>query len=97
MDDKLDEGAILSADCPECEKESRLFRLARVEGYMKGCADQYGDRGMFKYVLGLNDHKGQLIIYWAKKPTEKERDIAGRAWESRVGDGSDNVVHTVKL
>ena len=41
----------------------------------------------------FRDHKGTLLVFWQAAPTAAEQAYWSRAWRSRVGDGTDDVVH----
>ncbi len=74
----------------------RIERLTRVYGYVVALADaQGGSDGFIEKFTQLHDHKGTLIVFWADAPTETEKAYFGRAWASKIGDGSDNVEHEV--
>jgi hypothetical protein len=71
----------------------RIERLDRVYGYAMALADADGNPGFVDKLTQVHDHKGTLLVFWQAPPTEAERDYWQRAWASRVGDGTDDVVH----
>ena len=74
----------------------RIERLIRVYGYVVALADLHGrSAGFIEKFSQLHDHKGTLIVFWSDMPTEEEKALFVRAWESKVGDGSSNVEHEV--
>ena len=72
----------------------RIERLTRVYGYAVALADAsgMGERFIEKFTQ-LHDHKGTLIVFWGDAPSEEEKAFFGRAWASKIGDGSSNVEH----
>jgi hypothetical protein len=74
----------------------RIERLNRVYGYAVGLADRAGNTVFLGKLAQLHDHKGQLVVQWLEAPTEAEKAYFTRAWQSRVGDETDNVTHEVK-
>jgi hypothetical protein len=75
--------------------ESRMTRMQRVIGYASALADHYGNRDLLSKIKGLEDHKGTLTVTWGRAPTDGEKEILVRAWNSRIGDGADNVEHAL--
>jgi len=73
----------------------RLIRLERVVGYVSALADYYGNEDVCSRIESLNDHKGVLTVTWHVQPTEVEKEVLSKAWKSRIGDGVDNVEHTL--
>jgi hypothetical protein len=71
----------------------RIERLDRVYGYAMALADVDGNPGFVEKLTQLHDHKGTLLVFWHAPPTAEERGYWQRAWASRVGDGTDDVVH----
>ena len=71
----------------------RIERLERVYGYAMALADVDGDGGFVDRLTQVHDHKGTLIVFWQLAPTEAEQAYWTRAWTSRVGDGTTDVVH----
>jgi hypothetical protein len=71
----------------------RIERLDRVYGYAMALADSDGNPGFVDKLTQVHDHKGTLLVFWHAPPTPAERDYWQRAWASRVGDGTDDVVH----
>lgn len=83
---------IISATNSNTEPD-RIERLTRVYGYVVGLADYFGNPDFIGKISQIHDHKGQLIIFWAAEPTEQEKGFFVRAWESKIGDGTQNVAH----
>ncbi|MES2935039.1 MAG: hypothetical protein V4805_16295 [Pseudomonadota bacterium] len=71
----------------------RIERLMRVYGYVVALADIAGDPEFILKVSQLHDHKGTLIVFWSDPPTEEEKYLFVKAWESKMGDGSSSVEH----
>ncbi|MES2898823.1 MAG: hypothetical protein V4723_03795 [Pseudomonadota bacterium] len=72
----------------------RIERLQRVYGYVVALADLGGrSAGFIEKFSQLHDHKGTLIVFWNEAPSEDEKQLFVRAWESKMGDGSSNVEH----
>lgn len=73
----------------------RLVRLERVVGYIQAVSDHVGF-DMLSGISRLHDHKGILHVEWLKSPSAPETAVVLKAWRSSVGDGSDNVEHSVR-
>ena len=73
----------------------RLDRLSRVIGYVGALADHFGNRDVLDKVENIHDHEGQLTIAWKQSPLAGEREFFVKAWESKIGDGADNVDHVL--
>jgi hypothetical protein len=73
----------------------RLERLTRVYGYVVALADVAENSTFIEKFSQMHDHKGTLIVFWHDTPTEEEKAFFGRAWASKMGDGSSNVEHEV--
>jgi hypothetical protein len=73
----------------------RLERLNRVYGYAIGVADADGSGDCITKLARLHDHKGTLIVTWHVAPSTTEKGYLARAWQSLVGDRSENVSHEV--
>ncbi len=71
----------------------RLERLNRVYGYAIGLADGDSNGACITKIARLHDHKGTLIVTWHVAPSAGEKEYFGRAWQSLVGDRSENVSH----
>ena len=71
----------------------RIERLDRVYGYAMALADVDGDGGFVDRLNQIHDHKGTLIVFWHEAPTEAQMHYWTRAWASKVGDGTNTVVH----
>ena len=74
---------------------SRISRLERVIGYVQALADYYGNKEILNKVSKLHDHKGNMTVTWNTQPTDGEKEMFVKAWESRIGDGADNVEHEI--
>ncbi len=77
------------------EEPFRIDRLNRVIGYVYALAESQGNRKILGKVERLHDHKGTLTVTWRNRPNEEEKRYFLRAWESVIGDGADNVEHSV--
>ncbi len=77
------------------EEPYRIDRLNRVIGYVYALAESGGNRSILGKVQRLHDDKGDLKVTWRVRPNEEEKKYFLRAWESVIGDGSDNVEHLV--
>ena len=73
----------------------RLERLNRVYGYAIAQADLDNDRDCITRLVRLHDHKGTLVVTWRVAPSDLEKAYFSRAWQSLVGDRSENVAHEV--
>ena len=71
----------------------RIERLDRVYGYAMALADVDGDASFVEKLTQIHDHKGTLIVFWQAPPSDAEQAYWTRAWTSRVGDGTLDVVH----
>lgn len=71
----------------------RLNRLHRVIGYVCALTNQSGNSLLLQKITNLHDHKGTLEVTWASIPSPEEKKYLSKAWESRIGDGADNVEH----
>jgi hypothetical protein len=71
----------------------RIERLDRVYGYAMALADVDGDGAFVDRVNQIHDHKGTLIVFWHEAPTGAQMHYWTRAWSSKVGDGTNTVVH----
>jgi hypothetical protein len=71
----------------------RIERLDRVYGYAMALADGEGNGAFVEKLTQIHDHKGTLIVFWHTPPTDAEKSYWTRAWTSRVGDGTLDVVH----
>lgn len=71
----------------------RVERLNRIYGYAVALADAAGNTECITKIAQLHDHKGNLIVTWREEPTNAERGFFLRAWQSLVGDRSENVSH----
>jgi len=74
----------------------RIYRLSRVIGYVQALAEQENNESILDKVSKLHDHEGTMTVVWKKQPTEKEKELFKKAWESRIGDGAPNVKHEVQ-
>ena len=74
----------------------RIERLNRVYGYAVGLADHFSNTQFITKLSQIHDHKGVLTVVWNVAPTDAEKQYFVRAWESLVGDGSNNVEHAVR-
>jgi hypothetical protein len=86
---------VISATNANTEPD-RIERLNRVYGYAVGLADQKGNREFIGKLARLHDDRGSLIVYWAKAPTESEKEFLLHAWSSLIGDGTQNVAHELE-
>ncbi len=82
----------LSATNSDTEPD-RVERLNRVYGYAIALADADGNAETITRLTRLHDHKGNLIVHWHEKPSDTEQSYFARAWQSLVGDRSQNVAH----
>lgn len=73
----------------------RIERLNRVYGYVLGLADHHGFTEFITKFTQIHDHKGNLIVYWDIAPTDAEKEVFVKAWESKIGDGTNKVTHEV--
>ena len=71
----------------------RVERVNRVYGYAIALADVDGNRECITKLVRLHDHKGNLVVTWRVAPTTREKTFLTRAWQSQVGDQSENVSH----
>jgi len=78
------------------EEPFRIVRLNRVIGYVCALAETHGNRKVLGKVKRLHDHKGTLTVTWSHRPSEEEKGYFLTAWESVIGDGADNVEHSVE-
>ncbi|SNS33133.1 hypothetical protein SAMN06265795_102248 [Noviherbaspirillum humi] len=74
----------------------RLERLNRVYGYAVGLADAAGNGGFLGKIRHIHDHKGRLLVAWYEQPSEEEKAYFLRAWQSKVGDESAEVEHSIE-
>ena len=82
----------LSANNSETEAW-RIARLERVIGYICAASEQSRNDTLLARIAKLHDHKGVLTVTWRGAPSDAEKGIISKAWQSRVGDGADNVTH----
>jgi len=75
-------------DSPE-----RKERLAKVLGYVQAVADFNKLPSMPGRVVSLHDEKGILKVNWNEAPSEQDKHAFALAWQSDVGDGSDQIEH----
>lgn len=73
----------------------RVERLNRVYGYAIALADAQGNPDCIAKLARLHDHKGNLVVHWRTAPTPDEQDFFVKAWQSLIGDRTDNVSHEV--
>lgn len=71
----------------------RVERLNRTYGYAIALADVDDNHVCISKLNRLHDHKGTLIVYWKQIPSQREKSFFAQAWQSQVGDMSDNVSH----
>lgn len=71
----------------------RKERLAKVLGYAQAIADINDQPSMAGRVVQLHDYKGLLQITWYTPPNELDKVAFRRAWQSEIGDGTDQVEH----
>lgn len=69
------------------DQEWRSFRLHRVAGYLRAMADATGDYNLVQKLARIHDHKGKLTCYWNEPPTDAEKEILKKAWDSECEDG----------
>lgn len=62
----------------------RLRRLDRVVGFLAAMR-------VDPSIVALEDHRGELLVTPRRVLTSREQAVVYAAWESVVGDGSDNV------
>ena len=70
----------------------RLVRLHRIVGYIAALSDVIG-RDVLSRIAELHDHKGILQVKWRGQPSDAEKSLVSKAWQSGIGDGADNVTH----
>ncbi|MFA6636728.1 MAG: hypothetical protein WCV56_06470 [Candidatus Omnitrophota bacterium] len=75
------------------EEKSRRERLQRVIGYVYALASRSGNGDFLDKIDSLDDHEGQLTVKWKSAPTDDEKELFSKAWESSIGDGAPNVDH----
>lgn len=73
----------------------RVERVNRVYGYAVALADADGNRECITKLAQLHDHKGNLVVTWRTAPTAREKSFLTRAWQSQVGDQTENVSHEI--
>ncbi len=73
----------------------RLERLNRVYGYMVGLADQAHNKAFITKLAQLHDDRGTLTVFWNEQLSGEEKRYCVKAWESQVGDGSNNVEFSI--
>lgn len=73
----------------------RIERLNRVYGYVVGLADIMGNTEFIFKMSQIHDHKGTLVVFWNVVPTEDEKAFFVKAWQSKIGDGSNHVEHEI--
>ncbi|MBC7414315.1 MAG: hypothetical protein H7327_05220 [Herminiimonas sp.] len=83
---------LISATNSDTEPD-RVERLNRVYGYAIALADADGNRDCIAKLVRLHDHKGNLVVSWRSPPTAREKSFLLKAWQSQVGDLSENVSH----
>jgi len=86
----------ISATNSETEPD-RIERLSRVYGYAIGLADVDQNTDCITKLAKIHDHKGTLMVIWHEAPTSAEKNYFLRAWQSRIGDESDQVEHALIL
>jgi len=74
----------------------RINRLERVVGYVAALANCYNYKSLLGKIYHLHDHKGSLSVIWNNAPRSKELLFFKQAWLSEIGDGCDNVEHSIK-
>ena len=73
----------------------RVERLNRVYGYAIALADASGDPECITKLARIHDHKGTLVVHWRAEPSMQQQDFFVAAWQSLVGDRSQNVTHEI--
>lgn len=71
----------------------RIERLDRVYGYAMALADGDANRAFVEKLAQIHDHKGTLTVFWRSPPSAAEMGYWTRAWTSRIGDGTLDVLH----
>ena len=79
--------AVIELDWFRPDQDWRSFRLHRVAGYLRAVADSTGNFGLLRKLARIQDHKGSLFAYWHELPTDNEKDISKKAWDSECEDG----------
>jgi hypothetical protein len=74
----------------------RIERLNRVYGYMVGLADEAGNKDFITKLAQLHDDRGTMTVFWIDQLTPEEKQFCVKAWQSQVGDGSNNVEFSIK-
>lgn len=72
----------------------RIARLNRIIGYASALGNDTSPM-ILSYIDKLFDNKGMLEVTWVIPPTDAEKAIFAKAWDSEIGDGSPNVTHFV--
>jgi hypothetical protein len=83
----------ISAERAESET-FRIVRLHRIVGYIGALSDVIG-HDVLPRIAGLHDHKGVLTVKWRQQPSDAEKRLVTKAWESSIGDGANNVTHEI--
>lgn len=69
-------------------------RLERLVGYIQALADAVGAEDLLDKVKAIHDHEGALTITWKQVPTDIEKNIFYKGWDSRVCDGGESRLTT---
>lgn len=78
---------IIELDWYRPDQNWRSFRLHRVVGYLRAMADCTGNFGVLRKLARIQDHKGTLFAYWHQLPTDAEKAVLEKAWDSECEDG----------
>ena len=63
-------------------------------GYICALSDHFHYDALAR-IASLRDSKGILRVQWRDKPSEADKRLVTAAWQSDIGDYSDNVEHVV--
>lgn len=72
------------------DEASYTIRLAKVLISILG-KPQFKNEDLIKE---LNDHKGDLTVYWNHKPTTEQKNIVSNAWKE-AGELKENIEHII--
>lgn len=75
----------------------RIQRVHRVLGYVTALAGEDAFNTLSR-IADIEDGNGTLYVNWkGDGPTVREEFWFATAWASHIGDGSENVEHTVAM
>lgn len=79
--------ATIEFDWYRPDQDWRSFRLHRVAGYLRAVADSTGNYDLLRKIARIQDQKGSLFVYWHELPTDAEKEVLKKAWDSECEDG----------